>query len=254
MASITGGVPLGGFISPTDSADNFPVTNPTYGLGGLRNVADITARNAIPAGRREQGMMVFVESESEYYSLSGGIANTDWVVFSSGSGSGNTGPQGTTGNTGNTGPQGTAGQGSTVAGPQGNTGNTGNTGGAVDLSFTGGAPAGASAGDLWFDSTAGVFSVYIDDGDSNQWVELAGKQGNNEEMLVSRWTYWCNRSRILPQLDGGVTAGAGTNTCNGSTLGIDSTAVVHVAGISSDGGMLLLMVIYTQIGSMVVTT
>ena len=101
---------------------------------------------------------------------------------------GATGPQGTTGNTGNTGLQGTTGntgsqgiQGvtgntgadSTVAGPQGTTGNTG----AVDLSFTGGAPAGASAGDLWFDSTAGVFSVYIDDGDSNQWVELAGKQG-----------------------------------------------------------------------------
>jgi collagen type VII alpha len=382
MASITGGVPLGGFISPTDSADNFPVTNPTYGLGGLRNVADITARNAIPAGRREQGMMVFVESESEYYSLSGGIANTDWVVFSSGSGSGNTGPQGTTGNTGNTGPQGTAGQGSTVAGPQGNTGNTGNTGpqgntgntgntgpqgtagqgstvagpqgntgntgpqgttgntgntgpqgtagqgstvagpqgntgntgntgpqgttgntgprgeggtlsylyvngpvgasgaslqglslgssgagitlifsggetnasvtievsatgnalgdgaqgntgntgntgpqgttgntGAVDLSFTGGAPAGASAGDLWFDSTAGVFSVYIDDGDSNQWVELAGKQGATGPAGSG----------------GGVSAGAGL-TLNGSTLGIDSTAIVHVAGISSDGG------------------
>jgi hypothetical protein len=107
-------------------------------------------------------------------------------------GSGATGPAGPIGSTGNTGPQGpigntgAAGTGNTGdTGPQGPIGNTGAAGsqgiqgntGAVDLSFTGGAPAGASAGDLWFDSTAGVFSVYIDDGDSNQWVELAGKQG-----------------------------------------------------------------------------
>ena len=131
---------------------------------------------------------------------------------------GDQGIQGVTGNTGNTGPQGTTGNtgaDSTVAGPIGSTGNTG----AVDLSFTGGAPAGASAGDLWFDSTAGVFSVYIDDGDSNQWVELAGKQGETGPAGSG----------------GGVSAGAGL-TLNGSTLGIDSTAVVHVAGISSDGG------------------
>ena len=88
---------------------------------------------------------------------------------------GNTGPAGPIGSTGDTGPQGPIGN-TGAAGSQGIQGNTGNTG-AVDLSFTGGAPAGASAGDLWFDSTAGVFSVYIDDGDSNQWVELAGKQG-----------------------------------------------------------------------------
>ncbi len=85
-----------------------------------------------------------------------------WVSFGGGV-LGATGPTGPAGATGATGP----------AGPIGNTGATG----AVDLSFTGGVPAGASAGDLWFDSTAGVFSVYIDDGDSNQWVELAGKQG-----------------------------------------------------------------------------
>jgi hypothetical protein len=38
-----------------------------------------------------------------------------------------------------------------------------------------------------------------------------------------------------------ITAGAGM-TLAGSTLGIDPTAVVHVAGISADGGMLLLVV------------
>ena len=85
------------------------------------------------------------------------------------------GPIGVTGPTGEDGTNGSDG----ATGNTGNDGPRGNTGatGAVDLSFTGGVPAGASAGDLWFDSTAGVFSVYIDDGDSQQWVELAGKQG-----------------------------------------------------------------------------
>ena len=94
---------------------------------------------------------------------------TAWISL----GSISVGPTGVTGAQGIQGVTGNTGADSTVVGPQGSTGNTG----AVDLSFTGGAPAGASAGDLWFDSTAGVFSVYIDDGDSNQWVELAGKQG-----------------------------------------------------------------------------
>ena len=202
MASITGGVPLGGFISPTDSADTFPVTNPTFGLGGLRNVGSTADRDAIPADRREQGMLVFVENDLKYYSLSGGTGNSDWEIFSSGAGGGVTGPIGDTG-------------------PQGVTGNTG----AVDLSFTGGAPAGASAGDLWFDSTAGVFSVYIDDGDSNQWVELAGKQGETGA-----------QGPAGSGGGGGVSAGAGM-TLDGSTLGIDPTATIHVAGISSDGGI-----------------
>ncbi len=354
MASITGGVPLGGFISPTDSADTFPVTNPTFGLGGLRNVGSTADRDAIPADRREQGMLVFVENELKYYSLSGGTGNSNWEIFSSGAGAGVTGP---------TGPAGPTGADSTVAGPTGVTGPTGadgsdgvtgptgadgadgvtgptgatgeqviaktydvtvsnpgsgnkyfidtvqqdtiyllrgqkyifslagsvsghpfhlqttdnggaydsgnlyttgvvnagadsgditftvpydapdtlyyrcqyhsgmggqvtiknltpndlegptgptgadgsagvtgptgedgsigpigNTGstGAVDLSFTGGVPAGASAGDLWFDSDAGVFSVYIDDGDS----QTMGRTCRQTRCYWSNWSRW----------------------------------------------------------------
>ena len=80
-----------------------------------------------------------------------GSGDVEYVLVGGGGGTGPTGP----------------------TGPQGDDGATGS----VDLSYTGGVPAGASAGDLWFDSNAGVFSVYIDDGDSQQWVELAGKQG-----------------------------------------------------------------------------
>ena len=72
---------------------------------------------------------------------------TAWISLGSIS-VGPTGPTGVTGAQGIQGVTGQTGADSTVVGPQGSTGNTG----AVDLSFTGGAPAGASAGDLWFDS------------------------------------------------------------------------------------------------------
>lgn len=84
MASITGGVPFGGFVAPTDSTDSYPVTNPTYGLGGLRNVGTTADRDAIPQLRRELGMMVYVEGETKYYSLSGGTGNEYWTEFKSG--------------------------------------------------------------------------------------------------------------------------------------------------------------------------
>jgi hypothetical protein len=152
MASITGGVPLGGFVSPTDTEDTFAVTNPTYGLGGLRNVADTTTRNAIPTDRREQGMLVFVQNESVYYGLSGGIANTDWAVFSSsGGGTGPTGPTGPKGETGPvaaTGPSGPSGDKGDKGddGDQGPIGNTGPKGETGPVAATG--PSGPS-GDKW---------------------------------------------------------------------------------------------------------
>lgn len=102
MASITGGVPLGGFISPTDSEDTFAVTNPTYGLGSLRTVGTTAERDAIFSPRREEGMIVFVQSNSTYYGLIGGTANGDWTELyldSAGGGGGSTldviGPSGT---------------------------------------------------------------------------------------------------------------------------------------------------------------
>ena len=128
------------------------------------------------------------------------------------------GPAGATGITGPTGAD------STVAGPAGATGVTGNDGprgntgatGAVDLSFTGGVPAGASDGDLWFDSAAGVFSVYIDDGDSQQWVELAGKQGPTGATGAGAGTS-----------GGGVTVTASTGTTTDSMF-YDTTSSVFV--------------------------
>jgi hypothetical protein len=57
------------------------VTNPRYGLGGLRSVETIAARNEITQLRRERGMMVYVEDVNTYYTLIGGTADANWTVF-----------------------------------------------------------------------------------------------------------------------------------------------------------------------------
>ena len=96
-----------------------------------------------------------------------------------GSGTGTTGPtgptgsQGLTGPTGPTGPQGAQGvTGPTGAqGAQGVTGPTGVTGANFNYSVTGPtAPANPNVGDRWYDTTQGTEFVYINDGDSSQWV------------------------------------------------------------------------------------
>lgn len=79
MAAIPGAVPVGGFFAPTDSTDVYPVTDPTWGLGGLRTVANLTERDAITTERREEGMAVYVISETKRYVLQGGITNAHWV-------------------------------------------------------------------------------------------------------------------------------------------------------------------------------
>lgn len=86
-------MPITGFISVglpiSTNAENDPsyVQDPKYGLGGLRSVADITARNAILQARRQIGMLVYVQDVNKYYSLIGGTGDAFWTEFISGSGS-----------------------------------------------------------------------------------------------------------------------------------------------------------------------
>lgn len=56
----------------------FPIIDTNHALGGRMSVADITARNAIPAGRRRAGMQCFVQSNSLTYLLAGDL--TTWLV------------------------------------------------------------------------------------------------------------------------------------------------------------------------------
>jgi len=72
-------VAVTGEITPTAVTDVFPVTNPYWGLGGLRNVTDLVDRDAITINRREAGMLVFVGLNGHYYKLEAGLTNLDWT-------------------------------------------------------------------------------------------------------------------------------------------------------------------------------
>jgi hypothetical protein len=62
----------------------FPIAEDVDVQGGYQVRADITDRNSIPALNRKQGMLVFVRSDSTFYTLSGGILNANWAVASLG--------------------------------------------------------------------------------------------------------------------------------------------------------------------------
>lgn len=67
--SLSGGVEVVGFISPTNPLDTYPVIDPLYGIDGFRNVNTITDLNNIPNLRRRPGMVVGVSGGTEYYKL-----------------------------------------------------------------------------------------------------------------------------------------------------------------------------------------
>jgi len=69
-------------IAPKNAGD-FGVVEDTYLIGGWRTVADITARDAIPAQRRSLQMRVAVVSEGKQYALVGGLLNANWTEVGS---------------------------------------------------------------------------------------------------------------------------------------------------------------------------
>ena len=81
MAKISGGVRIGGFVSPSDSLDTYPTHKSEYGFGGHREVIDLTSRDAITNDRRSEGMTVWVISENKEYRLIGGIANSNYPPY-----------------------------------------------------------------------------------------------------------------------------------------------------------------------------
>ena len=94
--SLSGGVEVIGFISPTDPLDEYPVIDPLYGIDGFRNVDLLSDLNSIPELRRRAGMVVGVSGGTEYYKLNPSPWNydiTDWDDFTTSSiftgGSGN---------------------------------------------------------------------------------------------------------------------------------------------------------------------
>jgi hypothetical protein len=87
--------------------------------------------------------------------------------------SGTTGPQGIQGETGPTGVTGSAGP----TGPTGIQGITGPTGTNSAYYIQATPPTGVTSGDRWYDLTTGLEYVWIDDGNSTQWVTPSGAAG-----------------------------------------------------------------------------
>ena len=85
MVAIKGGVKVTGFISPTDDGDEYPVIDPVYGIGGIRELPDAVARDAIPAPRLRAGMLVVTQDDMKTWQLQGDL--TTWTEYNSGGGS-----------------------------------------------------------------------------------------------------------------------------------------------------------------------
>jgi hypothetical protein len=79
IAANSVGIELISDIRPKNAADHGMLQD-QFLIGGFRRVADLTARNAIPALRREIGMFVFVVDTEALYRLAGGLLNSNWQI------------------------------------------------------------------------------------------------------------------------------------------------------------------------------
>ncbi len=66
---------------------SFPTIEDVDIYGGYQVRSDIADRNSIPSLNRKEGMMVFVQDDSKYYTLSGGLTDGYWTEISFGGGS-----------------------------------------------------------------------------------------------------------------------------------------------------------------------
>lgn len=73
-------------ITPNANADTYPTHYDSLGSGGYMTVADTNGRNAIPADRRKQNMLVGVADIDKLYWLKDGLSNSNWVEVAGGGG------------------------------------------------------------------------------------------------------------------------------------------------------------------------
>ena len=71
-------------LRPYDSNDQFASAYANEIQGGHHQVVDLSSRDAIPAGRRVEGMLCWVISAATSYRLISGIENINWVEETSG--------------------------------------------------------------------------------------------------------------------------------------------------------------------------
>lgn len=178
-----------GPTGPTGSGATGP-TGPTGSQGTFQTVfSDTAPTNPQPGDiwfdSESTGLYTYYQDSdsSQWIELTKtGAAGDPGPTGPTGPSGGPTGPTGPSGSIGPTGPTGTAGTAGTD-GPTGPTGPTGPSGGPTGptgatgpapFNFSTSPPQSANQGDVWFDTDTGISSVWYEDGDSGQWVELAG--------------------------------------------------------------------------------
>ena len=91
------------------------------------------------------------------------------------------------------------------------------------------APVGSATGDFWYENDTGLYYANVFDGTTLGWLQISGIDGVT--------------GPTGPAGSGGGGGGAtyyggdGLTLSTGNTFSIDPTAAIHVAGISSDGGI-----------------
>jgi hypothetical protein len=91
-------------------------------------------------------------------------------------------------------------------------------GGGSSVTVSDTAPASPSAGDQWFDSTAGTLSVYYNDGSSSQWILVSGSTGPAGPTGTDG-------------TDGTAGAAGAAGTAGYATVVADMTALIAVTGM-----------------------
>lgn len=79
MAQIPGTV-IAAAITTGDTTATYSIGNTNEMQGGHHQVADIAARDAIPAARRSEGMLCWVIDTQQLFRLVGGIENANWEL------------------------------------------------------------------------------------------------------------------------------------------------------------------------------
>lgn len=70
-----------GPITPTHPLDEYPTAFQKHISGGFMHFDTLAERDALTSLRREQGMVIYVEEDNNFYKLTGGILNENWAIL-----------------------------------------------------------------------------------------------------------------------------------------------------------------------------
>ena len=125
------------------------------------------------------------------------------------------------------------------------------------------APSNPNVGDIWFDSDAGIFSAYVNDGGSSQWVDISGQTGATPviensytgqiETITNSKTYTIDPGVVAGRTITSFYARSGTGTCTATlknaalTVGVvlvtpsSSTALISNTTVPVNNALTIVM-------------